>query len=68
MLAAALSIPVQLWEIIGEQATPERQHVPRLQGGIPVRTFPRVPSINSGVIFGIVVGVIVRRLRRQPLP
>jgi len=58
VLAAALSIPVQLWEIIGEQATPERQHVPR-PAGIPVRTFPRVPSINSGVIFGIVVGVIV---------
>ena len=59
VLAAALSIPVQLWEIIGEQATPQRQNVARLQGGIPVRTFPRVPSINSGVIFGIIVGVIL---------
>ena len=46
---------MQLWEIIGEQATPGRQHVPR-PAGIPVRRFPYVPSLNSGVIFGVVVG------------
>jgi hypothetical protein len=46
VLAALLSIPVQLWELLGEHATNERHYVPR-PAGIPVPSVRRTLPLND---------------------